>query len=74
MLMNNLCFYSKDEATNFKADIADCDAFESFKYKAKLYRNAIVNGPNGILRNTTIAVPLLYLGNLCRSFEMPLIT
>ena len=28
--------FSKDEATNFKADIANDNNFKSFKYKAKL--------------------------------------
>ena len=32
----SLWFYSKDEATNFSANIANTDKFKSFKYKAKL--------------------------------------
>ena len=32
----SLWVYSKDEATNFNADIANDDNFKSFKYKAKL--------------------------------------
>ena len=36
----NLSFYSKDEATNFNADIANDDNFKSFKYKNKLLGNA----------------------------------
>ena len=28
---------------------------------------------NGILKNATIAVPLKYLSNFCRSFDMQLI-
>ena len=35
----SLWFYSKDETTNFNADIADTDNFKSFEYKAKLLRN-----------------------------------
>ena len=31
----SIWFYSKDEATNFNADIANDDNFKSFKYKAK---------------------------------------
>ena len=31
----SLWCYSKDEATNFNADIEDNNNFESFKYKAK---------------------------------------
>ena len=40
---------------------------------AKLFGNIEANGANGILRNTTIAVPLKYLSNFWRSLEMPLI-
>ena len=32
----SLWFYSKDEATNFNADIANTNDFKSFMYKAKL--------------------------------------
>ena len=32
----SLWFYSKDEATDFNANIANNDDFKSFKYKAKL--------------------------------------
>ena len=32
----SLWFYSKDEATGFKADIANDNNFKSFKCKAKL--------------------------------------
>ena len=35
----SLWFYSKDEATNFNADIVNDDKFKSFKYKAKLLGN-----------------------------------
>ena len=54
----SLWFNSKDEATNFDADIANTDAFKSFKYKAKLLRNTEADGASGILKNTTIAMPL----------------
>ena len=57
-------FYSKDEARNFNADIADDDNFKSFKYKAKLLENTAAhtnNTANGILQNASIAVPLKYL-------------
>ena len=30
------------------------DNFKSFKYKAKLIRNTVANGANGILRNATM--------------------
>ena len=32
----SLWFYSKDEAANINADIANSNGFKSFKYKAKL--------------------------------------
>ena len=35
----SLWFYSKDEATNFNADIANHNNFRSFKYKTKLLGN-----------------------------------
>ena len=56
----NLLFYSKDEATNFNADIANGDNFKSFKYKAKLLENIVADRANGILRNATVAVLLKY--------------
>ena len=72
----SLWFYSKDEATDFNADIVNDNNFKSFKYKAKLLGNAVVqadNADNGVLKNATIAVPLKYLSNFWRSLEMPLI-
>ena len=73
----SLWFYSKDEATDFKGDIANDDNLISFKYKAKLLGNTVAqpapNASNGILRNATIAVPLKYFSNFWRSLEMPLI-
>ena len=66
-------FYSKDETANFNADNRDNNAFNSFKYKAKLLGNTEADGANGILRNTTITVPLKYLSNFWRSLERPLI-
>ena len=47
--------------------------FKSFTYKAKLLGNTEANGVNGILRNTTVAVPLKYLSNIWRSLEIRLI-
>ena len=69
----SLWFYSKDEATNFNADIANNDNFESFKHKAKLLVNTAAQADNpadGILKNATIAVSLKYLSNFWRSLEM----
>ena len=69
----SLWFYSKDEATNFNADIANEGNVKTFKYKAKLLENTIANGANGVLRNAAIAVSLKYLSNFWKSLEMPLI-
>ena len=72
----SLWFYSKDEATDFNADIVNDNNFKSFKYKAKLLGNTVAqadDGADGILKNAAIAVPLKYLSNFWRSFEMPLI-
>ena len=55
------------------ADIVDGNAFQSIKYKAKLLGNTVADAGNGILRNTTIAMPLKYQSNFWRSLEMPLI-
>ena len=70
-----LWFYSRDEATNFNANIVNDDSFKSFKYKAKLLGNAAPqlapNAANGILKNAAIAVPLKYLSNFWRSLEIP---
>ena len=46
----SLCFYSKDEANNFNADIADDNAFKSFSYKVKLLGNTSADGVNEILQ------------------------
>ena len=64
-------FYSNDEATDFNVDIADDNAFKSFKYEAKLLGDT--DGGNEILRNATIAVPLKYLSDFWRSLKMSLI-
>ena len=37
----SLCFYSKDEATNFNNDIENIDDFKSLKHNAKLLGNTI---------------------------------
>ena len=69
----SLWFYSKDEATNFNANMENSDNFLSFKYKAKLMGNTVADGTNAILKNATIPVPLKHLSYFWRSFEMPLI-
>ena len=52
----NLWFYSKDEATNFNANVANDKISKSFKYKAKLLENTAADGANWILKNATISV------------------
>ena len=61
-----LWFHSKDEATNFNADIANTDNFKSFKYEVKLLGNTTAqndSASNGILKSATIALALKYLSN-----------
>ena len=43
-------FYSKNEASNSDADIANSNNFKSFQYKAKLLRNTEADENNGILK------------------------
>ena len=58
----SLWFYSKNEVTNFNVDITNNNNnFKSFEYKAKLLGKAKADRNNGIIKNTTIAVPLNYL-------------
>ena len=57
----SLWFYSKDEATNFNANIEDTNTFKSFSYKTKLVESTVDDGDNGIRKNVTIAVSLKYL-------------
>ena len=59
----SLWFYSKDQATNFNANIENTNNFKPFNYKAKLLENTVSYGANGVLRNPTIAVLLKYLSN-----------
>ena len=42
-------------------------------YTSKLLKNTEADRANEISRNATIAVPLKYLSNFCRSLEMLLI-
>ena len=72
----DLSFYSKNKATDFNADIVNDNDFKPFKYNAKLLRNIAAQDDHaayGIPKNVTIAMPLTYLSNSWRSFEMPLI-
>ena len=72
----SLWLYSKDEASNVHAAIANTD-FKSFMWKAKLLGNTATqlnrNHTNEILKNITIAEPLKYLTNFRRSFQMLLV-
>ena len=45
----SLWFYSEDEVTDFN-NIANTDAFKSFKYEAKLIGDTVSDGANGILK------------------------
>ena len=72
-----LCFFKKDKATDFNADVANDNNFKSFMYEAKLLGNTASqtapNNANGILKNATITMPLKNLSNFLRSLEMQLI-
>ena len=48
----SLWFYSKDEVTNFNANIEENNSFASFKYKVKSLGNTEAVGASGILKNT----------------------
>ena len=54
----SLWFYSKEEATDFNANVASANDFKSFKYKGKLLGNTEAEGANEILINVTIYVLL----------------
>ena len=64
---------SKDEATNFNADISNNNAFKSFEYKAKLLDNTFADGNNSVTKNATIAAPLTYFSTFWRSLAISLI-
>ena len=65
-----LWFFSKDEATNFNANIANNN---NINYKAKISEHTVVDRNNSIKKNTTIAVLFKYLRNFWQSIEIPLI-
>ena len=73
----SLWFHSKNEATDFNADIDKSYKSDNFNFKAKLLGNTVAqpnpNHANGILKNSAIAVPLKFLINFWRSLEIPLI-
>ena len=57
-----------------KANIANNANFKSFECKTKFIGNTEGDGANGILKHTTLTVPLKYLSNFWRSLEIPLIS
>ena len=61
--------FKRDKIVN-NEDVTNDDNAPSFKYKASIIGNA---GDNGRKDGVTIAIPLKYLSNFCRSLEMPLI-
>ena len=61
---NSSWLHSKDEATHFYNDIADTNDFKSFKDKTKLLGGREVDEANGILRSTTIVVPLKCISSI----------
>ena len=75
-MTGSLWIYSKNEPTNFNADITNSGGFKSFQYKVKLLRDTIAqpapNDNHAILENVTIAVPLKYQSSIWRSLEMRL--
>ena len=58
---DSLCFYSKDEATDFNANIANKFFFFfqkcSIEYKTILLQNTVLDENNLVLKNAAIALP-----------------
>ena len=70
----SLWFYSREQATDFTAVIANDNKFECCKYKDNLLENIVApSTANRILTNATIGVPLKYLSTFWRSLKIPLI-
>ena len=69
----SLWFYSKDEVSEFNANISNTNDFKSFKYKTKLSGNTVADGANRTLKNITIAASQKFLSNFQGSLEIPLI-
>ena len=59
----SLRFFSKTEAANFNANIANNNNFKYFSYKSKLLGSIEANRANGILRKKAIVVPFEYLSD-----------
>ena len=67
----SLWFYFNDDLNTLNADIAYNNSnFKSLDYEAKKLGKTLPNGNNGILKNTSIAVPVKILSSLYRSLEM----
>ena len=69
----SLWFYSKDEATDFNADIVNDNNSISFKYKVELFGNTVAQVDNATNTKKCIKKSLKYLSNFWRSLEMQLI-
>ena len=67
----SLWFYLKNEAADFNADILTMIILNLSV--TKLLGKALVDELNGVLRNTTFAMPLKYLSNFSRLFKIPFI-
>ena len=73
IMIGSLLFYSEDEPTKLNNNIPNTNNFTSFIYRAKLLGGTESDGANGLLRNSTIAVPLKYWNNFWKSLKMLLI-
>ena len=64
----------RDEVPNNNADLT-ADNSQWFKYKAALVGKTAdpVNNANSSVKNTKFFVPLMYLSNIWRSLQIPLI-
>lgn len=58
-MIGSLLFYSEDEPTKLN-NIPNTNNFTSFIYRAKLLGGTESDGANGLLRNSTMAVPLKF--------------
>ena len=54
----SLHFYSKDEATNFNANIANELNFNFFMYKTELLGHTEADGDNGILKKCNYCIKI----------------
>ena len=77
VLKSNLCdsmmLTFQQEVIYLNNEIVNTNNFNYFKYKAKSLGNTVADGAYEILRNTTIALQIMYLSNFWRSLEMQMI-